>query len=268
MLKKIVAGAICVSSLLALTGRNVMDKQKELQKTDTEVSHQYMILVDEDGSKEKREIKEYKQKNNKKDLTDSLIVFIKPADIKGTALLNKQYSKDNENQWIYMPDLKKLQRIAQGSKKNYFMGTDFTYEDLSADKLDNYHYKLLREEKLKVNKHDKNDDCYVIQAIPTDSYKPKTGYGKKILWITKDHFYTKKIEFYDKKGKFIKNEISWDFINPVGTVYRPIKIIVNNKKENHKTLVKVVDLKINKPIKSKIFTQRYLLNEEQMFDDE
>jgi len=267
MLKKLVVGMICVGSLFGMSGREVMDKQKQLQTTNTEQSHELMILINDDGSKEKRELRRFIKKNVQKDLTDSLIVFVKPADISGTALLNKQYSKDKENQWLYMPALKKLQRIAQGSKKNYFMGTDFTYEDLSSDKLDNYHYKILKEEPLKVAKTDKTDECYVVEAIPVDTYKPKTSYGKKIFWITKEHFYTKKIEFFNKKGKMIKTEVSWDFRNPTGTIYRPIKIKVNNIKENHKTLVKVADIKINKPIKAKVFTQRYLLNEEHMLSE-
>jgi len=264
MLKKILVGMICVGSLFGMTGREVMDKQKSLQTTETEQSREFMILINDDGSKEKRELRRYIKKDNAKDLTDSLIVFVKPSDVKGTALLNKQFTKEKENQWLYMPALRKLQRIAQGSKKNYFMGTDFTYEDLSADKLDNYHYKILKEEPLKVTKSDKTDECYVIESIPTDEYKPKTSYGKKILWITKDHFYTKKIEFYSKRGNLIKREVSWNFVNPTGTVYRPIKIKVDNIKENHKTLVKVGRIAINKALKKKIFTQRYLLNEEHM----
>jgi len=266
MLKKIIIGLVSVSVLLGMTGREIMDKQKELQKTDTEKSHELMILINEDGSKEKRELRRYIKKDNKRDLTDSLIVFIKPADVRGTALLNKQYSKDKENQWLYIPSLKKLQRIAKGSKKNYFMGTDFTYEDLSSDKLDNYHYKNLREEKLKVAKTDKLDDCYVVEAVPTKKYRPQTSYGKRILWITKDHFYTKRIDFYSKRGKLIKTEVSWDFINPVGSVYRPIKVKITNFKEHHKTLVKVNNIQINKKLSSKYFTQRYLLNEEHMVE--
>jgi len=267
MLKKIIVGMVCVGSLFAITGREIMDKQKSLQSTDTEKSHEIMILKNSDGSKEKRELQRYIKKDNDKDLSNSLIVFIKPSEIYGTALLNKQLTKDKENQWLYIPALKKLQKIAKGGKKNNFMGTDFTYEDLSADKLDNYHYKLLREEPLKVAKKDTTDECYVVESIPTDAYRPKTSYGKKVLWVTKEHFYTKKIEFYSKKGKLIKKEVSWDFRNPISTIYRPIKIKITNLKEHHKTLVKVAQIKINKPIKSKVFTQRYLLNEEHMIGE-
>ena len=266
MLKKVVLSFIGVGLLFAMTGREIMDKQKELQSTDSEETKEYMILINEDGSKEKREVS-VKKKKNGDDLTNSLIVFVRPAEVQGTALLNIQQDGGVELQYVYMPAQKILQRIAQGAKKSYFMGTDFTYEDLSPDKLDNYNYKLIKEEKVKVTASDKNEDCYVVEAIPTDAYRPKTNYGKKLLWITKDKFYTKKVEFYDKKLNFIKSEVSWNFVNKGGTVYRPLKVFVNNKKENHKTLVQVSNIKINLPISNKIFTKRYLVNEEHMIDE-
>jgi len=264
MFKKLVVLVVFCSFAFSMTGREVMEKQKKLQSTNTEQSIELMVLVDEDGTKEKRGVKRYIKKDNARDLTDSLIVFISPADVSGVSLLSKEISPTTENQWIYLPSLKNLKRIAQGSKKNYFMGTDFTYEDLSGDKLNNYHYTLLREEPLKVTKKDKVEDCYVVEAVPTKEHYKDTMYGKKVLWVTKDHFYTKKINFYDKNNKLLKTELSWDFKNVKGTVYRPIKGIMNNIKENHKTLVLVRKIVVDKKIPSKIFTQRYLLNEEQM----
>jgi len=264
MIKKVMILGIIASFAFSLTGREVMEKQKKLQSTNTEQSEELMVLVDEDGTKERRGVRRYIKKDNQRDLTDSLIVFIYPADVRGVALLSKEISDTTENQWVYLPSLKTLKRIAQGSKKDYFMGTDFTYEDLSGDKLDNYKYKLLKEEPLKVARSDKLEDCYVVEAIPTPQHAKDTMYGKKILWVTKNHFYTKRIDFYGKDGKLIKRETSWDFKNLGGTVYRPIKGMMNNFKEHHKTLVKVNNIVINKEIPAKMFTERYLKNEEHM----
>jgi len=267
MLKKIVLFIFIINYLFAITGKEVIEKEKKLQATNTEQSHELMILIDEDGTLEKRELKRYIKKNKKTNLRDALITFIKPTDINGVALLEKQYKKGEQSQWLYIPALNKLQRIAKGSKKNYFMGTDFTYEDLSPIKISNYTYKIIKEEPIKVAKNDKSEDCYVIEMTPTNQYSPETNYGKKIIWVTKKHFYTKKIEFYNKNNKLIKTQVAWDFINPVGTVYRPIKIKVDNIEENHKTLVKVERIKINKPIKNKVFSKSYLLNEEHMVSE-
>jgi len=267
MIKKIIIGIIFINNLFAITGKEVIQKEKQLQSTLTEQSHELMLLIDEDGTKEKRELKRYIKKNKLTNLRDALITFIKPVDINGVALLEKQYKKGEEIQWLYIPELKKLQRIAKGSKKNYFMGTDFTYEDLSPIKIDNYTYKLIKKEPLQVSQSDKLENCYVIEMIPTQKFAPNTNYGKKILWITTNHFYTKKIEFYNKNNKLIKTQIAWDFINPTGTVYRPIKIKVDNLEENHKTLVKVINIKINENIKNKIFSKTYILNEEHMVSE-
>jgi len=258
-MKKLVLLGMISSLVLAMTGREVMDKQKELQSSNTETDTEQMILINSDNSKEKRVVRKWIKKDKAKDLSRSLIVFDQPADVRGTALLNKQRTQTEEDQWIYIPALHKLQRIAQGSKKNYFMGTDFTYEDLSADKLDNYHYKILKEEKLK-----NGDECYVIEAKPTDSYYPKTSYGKKIVWINKDKFYTEKIDFYNKDMKLIKVQTAYNFKNVKGTMYRPLFVAMNNLAEQHKTLVKVNDVKVDMPMSDKYFSTRYLLNEKQM----
>jgi len=258
-MRKLVLLGLVSSLVLAMTGREVMDKQKELQSSNTETDTEQMILINSDNSKEKRVVKKWIKKDLKKDLSRSLIVFYAPADVRGTALLNKQRTKTEEDQWVYIPAIHKLQRIAQGSKKNYFMGTDFTYEDLSSDKLDNYHYKILKEEKLK-----NGDECYVIEAKPTKEYYPKTSYGKKILWVNKDKFYTEKIEFYNKDMKLIKVQTAYKFKNIKGTIYRPMFVAMNNLAEKHKTLVKVNELKINAPMSDKYFSTRYLLTEKHM----
>jgi hypothetical protein len=257
-MKKLVLLGLVTSLIFAMTGREVMDKQDKLQSSSTETDMEQMILVNSDGSKEKREIKKWIKKDKAKNLSRSLIVFYKPADIRGTALLNKQRTQTEEDQWLYIPAIHRLQRIAQGSKKNYFMGTDFTYEDLSSDKLDNYHYKILKTAKFG------KDNCYVVEAKPTKEYYPKTSYGKKILWINKDKFYTEKIEFYNKDLKLIKVQTSYKSKNIKGTIYRPMFVKMDNLAEKHKTLVKINNLKINIPMSDKYFETRYLLSEQHM----
>jgi outer membrane lipoprotein-sorting protein len=244
--------------LFALTGREVLEKQKKLQASHTESSTEQMLLISSDGEKEKREIKKWIKKDEKSGFRKSLIVFYQPADVRGVALLDKEINKNEDEQWLYIPAIHKLQRIAEGSKKNYFMGTDFTYEDLSMDRLDNYTYRILKIANLR------GDDCYIIEAIPTNKYYPKTNYGKKVLWVKKDKFYTERIEFYDKDMKLIKIEDAYNFKNIKGTIYRPQFVKMDNLKEKHKTLVKLNNIKINYNMSEKFFKTRYLLTEQHM----
>ena len=176
MIRKVMGCILAVLFLMSfslvqaadLTGRQVMEKQKERHKVKSEIGAEIMLLVDKDKNQEKRQVKRY-AKETEKDLHRYLVVFLSPADIKGTALLTWEQKGRENDQWLYLPAQKKMQRIAKGSKKNYFMGTDFTYEDMEPEDIDNFEYTIIRSEQL--NQDNKASDCYVIQAVPANEEK-------------------------------------------------------------------------------------------------
>ncbi len=242
-----------------LSAKDIMQKQNDLHSAKFEIEKQQMLLIDRKGKKETRILKRY-SKEVEKGVFKYLLVFLKPTDVEGVALLTWQHKGKSEDQWIYMPALgKKLKRIASGSKKGYFMGTDFTYEDLSADKIDDYSYKIIKEEKLN------NDDCYVIEAVASNpETKKETGYSKKIYWIRKDIFFAVKIEYYDKRNRHSKTQQMFEIEKTEGTRYRAKKAIMEHLKKKHKTLVLVAKRKIDSEIKDSIFTERTILKGEQL----
>ncbi len=241
-----------------MTGREVMKKQKELHKVQSEIGSEIMLLVDKDGSKEKRLVKRY-AKEVGDDVHRYLIVFLDPADIKGTALLTWEQKERDNDQWLYLPAQKKMQRIAKGSKKNYFMGTDFTYEDMEPEDLDNFNYKILRSEKL--NQDKKDLDCYVIEATPSNKEKKKeSGYSKRIMWIEKKHLYTLKVEFYDRRSRLQKVQTNHAMKNVSGTVWRPEKTLMSHLGRKHKTLTGIKSREINTSVKDSVFTERFILS--------
>ncbi|HCY83760.1 MAG TPA: hypothetical protein DHV36_01345 [Desulfobacteraceae bacterium] len=258
LLVVLVAGFMCSVSMAGdLTGRQVMEKQEELQKADTEYGEEVMLLVDEkSGSKEKRQVKRY-AKDVGDDLNRYLLVFLKPADIRGTALLTHE-NADADDQWLYMPAVKKMQRIAQGSKKSYFMGTDFTYEDMEPEDIENFNYTILKEET--VDHVDPAKECYVIESVPANKEKKRaTAYSKRIMWVDKETFSTLKVEFYDRRKRLLKTQKSFEFENVTGTVYRPKKTIMDNHNKNHKTLSLVTKRTLNEPIEDSVFTERFIM---------
>ena len=240
-----------------LTGKQVMEKQKEWHKVSSEIGDEIMLLVDKSGGKEKRQVRRY-AKEVGDDLHRYLIVFLKPADIRATALLTWEQEERDNDQWLYMPAHKKMQRIAKGSKKSYFMGTDFTYEDMEPEDLDNFYYTILRTENIT---HDKNEfECYVLEAVPANKKKARaSGYKRRILWIEKEHLTTLKIEFYDRRNRLQKTQTNHDLKNIEGTVWRPKKSLMKHHQKNHKTLTLVTKRVINQPIKSNVFTERFIL---------
>ncbi len=262
---------LCVLSLIMLwlsipfaaqaaemTGREIMKKQKELHKVQSEIGDEIMLLVDRDGSREKRQVKRY-AKEVGDDVHHYLIVFLKPADIKGTALLTWEQKERENDQWLYLPAQKKMQRIAKGSKKNYFMGTDFTYEDMEPEDIDNFNYTILRSEKLSQDK--KDFDCYVIESVPANKEKKReSGYSKRIMWIEKEYLYTLKVEFYDRRGRLQKVQTNHALENVSGTIWRAKKSLMNHLVRKHKTLTGTTSRKINTSVKGSVFTERFILS--------
>lgn len=129
----------------------------------------------------------------------SIIVFSRPPDIEGTGLLTWTHKKGDDDQWLYLPALKRVKRISSSNKSGSFVGSEFAYEDLSSQEVEKYRYKYLKDDKC----GPKNSlDCFVIERIPVD---PNSGYTKQIAWIDKQHYRIQKIDFYDRKSSHLKS---------------------------------------------------------------
>jgi len=154
---------------------------------------------------------------------------------------------------------RQVKRYAKGSKKNYFMGTDFTYEDMEPEDIDNFNYTILRSEKL--NQDKKDSDCYVIEAVPANEEKKReSGYSRGIMWIEKEYLYTLKVEFYDRRGRLQKIQTNHEVKNVSGTIWRAKKSLMKHLVKKHKTLTGTTSRKINTSVKDSVFTERFILS--------
>jgi len=247
------------SALIAeeMTGRQIMEKQEDLQKVDSEYGEELMLIKDvKSGSQEKREARRY-AKDNPDGLGRTMFAFLSPADIAGTAVLTWE-QKIDDDQWLYMPATKKMQRIASGSKKNYFMGTDFTYEDMEPEDLENFNYAVVKTETLSVD--GKDCPCWVIESVPAnDEKKKKSGYAKRLMWIDQVRFVTLKVEFFDRRRRLVKTQTVFEMSNVTGTVWRAKKTLMDNTSKKSQTLTMVTIRKVNKSMQDEVFTERFIL---------
>ncbi len=241
-----------------LTGKEVMEKQEQLQKADTEYGEEVMLLVDvKSNTKEKRYVRRY-SKDMGNNLNRYLVVFLEPADIKATSLLTHE-TVNEDDQWLYMPATNKMQRIAQSSKKSYFMGTDFTYEDMEPEDIENFAYTILKQETLDHVKPPMS--CYVIEAVPGNKQKARaSAYGRRLIWVDKETFVTTKAEFYDKRDRLIKVKKAFEFEQIQGAIFRPRKTVMDNLKKKHKTLTLSKKRQLNQPIENSVFSERFILS--------
>ena len=125
----------------------------------------------------------------------SLTIFDRPRDVKGTAFLSYTHPTTPDDQWLYLPALKRVKRIASANKSGPFVGSEFAYEDLTSQEVARYTYKYLRDEEVEKR------DAFVIERYPEYRH---SGYTRQILWMDKLMYQPVKLEFYDRKDALLK----------------------------------------------------------------
>lgn len=232
---------------------NVMKKYDEQSTFDNETSNMTMVLLNKQGDKRVREIVRYLV-NDKNDKRSYLIKFLSPADVKGTGFLVIENVGRADDQWLYLPAFNKSKRISASEETDYFVGSDFTYEDLSREKISEFNYEFLSE--TMVDGH----LCYQIKATPKTENKIKeSGYSKRELFIRKDNFVLVKANLYDKSGALSKI-FNTDNVKQVeGTrKWRAFTFGMTNVKNSHKTIIGISKLEVNKALSKDLFTLKYL----------
>ncbi|MDR2924105.1 MAG: outer membrane lipoprotein-sorting protein [Treponema sp.] len=193
---------LTVLMLLALTpglwaqdAEAVIRASRDRIKADTISTRSKMVISAKDGSTTERVLDQYSKDGPKGSRT--MIVFQQPATVAGTRFLTMENKGGEDDRWIYLPGLGKVRRVAASEGGGSFMGTDFSYDDISSMsrgvELDTH--TLLREETFG------GSPCYVIQSVPKNS---SYQYSKMIQWVGKDSKIITKIELYDKKNALVK----------------------------------------------------------------
>ncbi len=235
-----------------LNGRQIMEKSEAQNKGKDEYNKTSMKLINKRGQERDRKI-EYYKKTDENDNDRVFMRFIEPADVKGVGLLTIEHTDRDDDQWLYLPALRKVRRISSSDQGDNFMGTDYTYEDIRAEKLDEHQYNLTGSEVID------GHDCHVIVALPsTEKQKNESGYSRREIWMRKDVLLMVQIKYYDKKGELLKVEVRRDIVEAAPNLYRPNIMEMQNLKTGHSTRITFDEREINKGISDQIFTEREL----------
>lgn len=158
----------------------------------------------------------------------SMSIFDKPFDVKGTAFLSFSHKNDSDDQWLYLPALKRVKRIASRNKSGSFMGSEFAYEDVSSQEVEKYTYKYLGEEACG------DRQCFMIERFPVDEY---SGYTRQVAWVDAQEYRPAKIVFYDKKNALLKTLIYSNYHQYLGHYWRAEKMFMENHQTGKSTLL-------------------------------
>ena len=156
----------------------------------------------------------------------SLLTFDSPRDIKGTAFLSHTHSLTPDDQWLYLPALKRVKRISSSNKSGPFVGSEYAYEDLSSQEVEKYKYKWLRDEVVG------GRDNFVIERFPQYEH---SGYTRQIVWLDKEMYQPNKLEFFDRKNAQLKTLVFSDYQQYLGQYWRPGSMEMTNHQTGKST---------------------------------
>ena len=149
----------------------------------------------------------------------SLFVFDEPKHIKGSALLSFSHIGESDEQWLYLPALKRVKRIASGNKSGSFMGSEFAYEDLSSFEVDKYSYRHIGEESCD------GGICHLVEQTPIYA---QSGYHRRVVWQDDSQSRVWRIDYYDQNNELLKTLNNSNFKRYLGKYWRPMVLTMKN----------------------------------------
>lgn len=204
-----------------------------------------MILKNKQGEESTRQIRA-QNLEVKGDGDKSLSIFDEPADVKGTTMLTFSHKVDEDDQWMYLPALKRVKRIASDNKSGSYMGSEFAYEDIGSQEVEKYTYKYLRDETCE------GQPCFVLERYPVNKY---SGYKRQMVWMDKAEYRPWKIDYYDRKDSLLKTLTFKGYKQYLNKHWRPDEMFMINHQTGKSTLLKWSNYKFRTGLADADFTQ-------------
>lgn len=236
-------------------GRWVMEQVDARDDGDNMIVDSVMILIDKKGNERRREMKVYSKDKGRDSLR--MQFFLAPADVRDTAFLTYDYygGERDDDQWLYLPDLRKTKRIATSDKSSSFMGSDFSYADMTRRVLDEWNYTLLREDEVADHK------VWLVEAVPVSkTVEDRYGFKKSILFVRQDNFMEIRAVHVLQKGKKVKYmEVKkLEKIDGIWVATERWMKTTKNKRTLHNTKLEWNNVRFNQELDESFFSVRQL----------
>lgn len=243
------------SAFAAMTARDIMQAVDDRDDGDNRTADMRMVLIDKNGDERIRAIHSFdKDKGEDK---QRIMFFLSPADVKDTGFLTYDYDAydKDDDQWLYLPALRKTKRIASSDKSGSFMGSDFNYSDMTRRNLEDYEFKILKEDTVRGAK------VWLIESKPRSrEVINETGYKKSIVFVRQDNFVVVRAVNWVNEGDKLKylDVEKLEKINGVWTILHMSMTTKRGKTTLHKTDLYFDNVKYNQNLTDDMFSIRRL----------
>jgi hypothetical protein len=247
-------GPTSVAAEGELSAEEIMRRVDARDDGDRSIRELEMILIDKNDRRRLRRIRSYSRDVGED--TQTIMFFLEPADVKDTGFLSYDYDAEkDDDQWLYLPALRKTKRIASSDKSGSFMGSDFSYADLTTREVENYDWTLMKETEVR------GDPVWQIQGIPrTQDEIDETGYVKGIVFVRKDNYVViRAVNWLEKAGRLKYMDVKK--LELIDDIWVPTEIHMTTKKGRetlHKTILKIHDVRFGQDLDADFFSVRQL----------
>ncbi|PLA74524.1 outer membrane lipoprotein-sorting protein [Hydrogenovibrio sp. SC-1] len=244
--------AIYGSLAFALTADQIAHKVDQRDDGDKGTAEMEMILIDQQGQKRTRQMQKFEMDVGED--THSAIFFTAPADVRNSAFLTYDYadSEKDDDQWLYLPELRKTKRIVSSDKSNSFMGSDFTYADMTQRDIADYQYRIAKESEVR------GQPVWIMEAVPKHQRTiDETGYQKSYMFVRKDNFVVVRAIHFQTDGKIKYMDIKkLEQIDGIWVGTEISMATTKNKVTLHQTLLRFQNVLFNQAFGDEMFTVR------------
>lgn len=204
-----------------------------------------MILRDRSGRQSVRELRMMIFEIADQAKGDKTIVrFNKPRDIAGTVLLSYSHFEENDDQWLFLPALRRVKRISSSNKSGPFVGSEFSYEDIISQEHQRYRHRWLRDEPCGT------EACFVVERVPKDR---NSGYTRQVVFFDQRHYRPMRIDFYDRRNAHLKTLHYKDYHHYRGRYWRSHEMVMQNHQSGKSTILRFKRYEFAVGLKESIF---------------
>jgi len=250
-----------VASAGPLNGRDVMQKNEEARRTREMLAGSTLTIGQPGEDSKVKSFTMWRKLAADGIHSRSLTRFATPAEVRGEAILFEENANGENDVQLYLPRFKKVRRVEAQSQSSSFMGSAFSYSDMTSSQTDDYKHTLLRSEPCP---NDTKVSCYVVESIAqADGAKERTSYSKSVGWIRSDNFLLAQGECYDKGGALWKRVVASDIheIDPAAHKFMAHTVRVDDLKSKRFSILTFRDVKTNAGIPDSTFTPQNLSRE-------
>ena len=238
-----------------LKAREIMIKVDARDDGDRSTANMEMVLIDKNGNERVRELRRFVRDVGAD--TQSLLFFLHPSDVKDTGFLTYDYDNAarDDDQWLYLPALRKSKRIASSDKSGSFMGSDLSYSDMTDRDLDEYDFRILKEDQVNGEK------VWLIESKPRSEETVKeTGYTKSVAFVRQDNFVVIRAIHWVKEGNKLKYQDvrKLELIDGIWFATETHMTTKRGKQTLHKTVLRFSDVAFDQELDDSLFTVRSL----------